>query len=120
MSDKPKLGATGNFPRGKITEEDEGELQLAVGTLGGEVIVHFGKPVKWIGMPPQDARQLAVFIMNRANEADEQEPFIRADQNTVCEVCGDIYRHHPHDMKQLGINDEPFLRVRCDGRRLKL
>ena len=120
MSDKPKLGATGNFPQGKLNEADEGELQLAVGAKPGKVIIDFGKSVKWIGMEPEGARQFAVFVMNRANEADEQEPFIRADHNTVCEVCGDVYRNHPHDMKQLGMNNEPFLRVRCDGRRLKL
>jgi len=71
------------------------------------VIVSFGKPVVWIGMKSLDARKLAVNLMDRTNDV-------------ACEVCGDLYRNHPHDMKQLGIDDQLLLRVRCDGRRLKL
>lgn len=115
-----KLGPTGKFPLGKLNDEDEGELRLAVGVKDKNVLIAFGKAVSWLGLPPDDARQLAVFIMNRANEADESEPFFRSSGDCVCEVCGDTYRHHPHDMKQLDHQGEPFLRVRCDGRRLKL
>jgi hypothetical protein len=118
--DKPKLGATGNFPQGKLHQSDEGELQLAFMVKDGKVIVNFGKPVAWLGLAPADARQFAVFLMKRANEADKSEPFIRAGGDVVCEVCGDVYRRHAHDMKELDNMGEPFLRVRCDGRRLKL
>ena len=49
-----------------------------------------------------------------------KEELIRASGDVICEECGDTYRHHPHDMKQLDSNGEPWLRVRCDGQRLKL
>ena len=42
---RERLGATGEFPRGKIDEADEGELKLAVGTdrETGTVVMDFGK-----------------------------------------------------------------------------
>jgi hypothetical protein len=115
-----KLGPTGKFPDGKLGEGDEGELQLAIGTKDGKVVLSFGRPVSWIGMPPKEARKLAVFMMARANEADTAEPFIRASGRVICEACGDTYAHHPSDMKQVDMDGHPFLKVRCDGRRLKL
>jgi hypothetical protein len=115
-----KLGATGDFPRGKLDPTDEGGLRMAFTVKDGTVVVKFFKPVAWIGLTPADARQFAVFLMKRANEADKSEPFIRAGGDVVCDVCGDVYRHHPHDMKELDNMGEPFLKVRCDGRRLKL
>ena len=130
MSEEPKtevaeelgLGATGEFPRGKITPEDEGELKMAVGIHPetGKVIVDFGKPVAWIGMEARDALQLANFIRKRALEAGMDKDIVRASGGVICEECGDTYRHHPSDMKQLDSEGRPFLRVACDGRRLKL
>lgn len=115
-----KLGTTGDFPEGKLTEEDKGGLRLAVGTHRGKVIIDFGEqPIAWFSMNTNDARKFALFIIGRANEADS-EPFIRADGGVICPECGDTYRHHPHDMRQLDNNGEPILRVRCDGKRLKL
>jgi len=70
---KHKLGATGDFPEGKLNEQDKGGLKLAVGVKNGKVIVHFGnEPVLWIGMNPEDARQLAAFLIYKANLADPQ------------------------------------------------
>lgn len=113
------VGATGQFPDGKLNAHDEGELKIAVATRDHKVVLAFGKPVAWIGMNPDDARVIAVSLMNKANDAD-LDALIRVEGSVLCEVCGDTYRHHPHDMKQLDANGEPFLRVRCDGRRLKL
>lgn len=53
-------------------------------------------------------------------EVFKPEDFIRASGDVVCDECGDSYYHHPCDMKQLDNEDRPFLRVACDGRRLKL
>jgi len=103
----------------RLKEDDEGELDLALAVVEGHVYIDFGKPVAWIGMSPQDARDFGVHVQTIANEADP-DPFLRASGDCVCDVCGDQYRHHPHDMKQLGYGDEPFLRVLCNGRRVKL
>ncbi len=50
--------------------------------------------------------------------------FIRASGDCVCS-CGREYRKHKHDPTQLGPPDhngvpQPFLRVLCDGTRVKL
>jgi hypothetical protein len=65
----PKLGATGQFPEGKITEEDEGEIRIAIGHQPGKVIMDFGeKPIKWIGFNPVQTRQIAILLIEHANE----------------------------------------------------
>lgn len=48
------------------------------------------------------------------------EGFTRASGDCVCVLCGKEYRKHPHDMDDLGYDGEPFLRLLCDGRRVKL
>jgi hypothetical protein len=67
----PALGATGQFPDGKITEDDEGELQFAVGSNPDEnlVSVRFGKPVAWLALPPENARALAQLLLKHADLA---------------------------------------------------
>ena len=66
---RPFLGATGQFPRGKLHESDEGELRIGVTVNQGTVIVAFGKEVAWLGLTPQIARDLADTLIARADEA---------------------------------------------------
>lgn len=70
--DDNKLGATGQFPEGKLNEEDEGELRLAVGADldNKKVIIDFGKLVAWIALSPKDARQLAEVIRKTSYRAE--------------------------------------------------
>ena len=51
---------------------------------------------------------------------DDPISFIRASGDCICEECGDSYYHHPRDMKNLGYDNQPFLRVLCGGQRVKL
>ena len=53
-----KLGATGKFPMGKLNEDDEGELRLALGLSNGKIIFNFGKPVAWLGLDYETATSL--------------------------------------------------------------
>lgn len=64
-----QLGATLRAPEGLLTPEDEGELRLAVGHRDGSVVVEFGKPVAWLGLPPDAARELAESIVRHAQAA---------------------------------------------------
>jgi hypothetical protein len=64
-----KLGATGRFPKGKLNADDEGELRMAVTHNEGNVEIHFGKPVAWIGIPPAQAIEFARAIMEHAHQA---------------------------------------------------
>ena len=54
-----RLGATGEFPDGKLDETDEGELMMAVGHDDRLVQVKFGKPVAWFALTPDRALELA-------------------------------------------------------------
>lgn len=61
-----KLGATGGFPRGKLNETDEGELQFTVGEEDGNVVIRFGSTVSWLGMPPEQAVAFAQVLITKA------------------------------------------------------
>lgn len=64
---KPKLGATGEYPRGKLNPDDEGALMLGVGPDGqGNVRVEFGKPVAWLALPRAEAIAFASLILKHA------------------------------------------------------
>lgn len=66
-----RLGETGRFPRGRLTDDDEGEVRFAVGiTLDRTIVLDFGKPVKWLGMAPNDARKLGYMLLHKADEAE--------------------------------------------------
>jgi hypothetical protein len=67
-----KLGATGNFPEGKLTKADEGEIQFAIAADPGarKVLVDFGQPVAWLGMNPDQARGLADMLREKADAAE--------------------------------------------------
>jgi hypothetical protein len=66
---KPKLGATGNFPHGKLNPTDEGELQMGMTSIRskGVVRIDFGKPITWFALRPAEARAFAEMLIERAN-----------------------------------------------------
>jgi hypothetical protein len=66
------LGATGQFPEGKLTPEDEGELRFAILEKHGNVVLEFGTPIKWLGLPPKRARALADVLIAKANGIEGQ------------------------------------------------
>jgi len=63
-----KLGPTGDHPRGKLTESDEGGLKLGVTIMDNTLVIAFGKPVEWIGLDKVTALTLAETIKRRAEE----------------------------------------------------
>jgi hypothetical protein len=67
---KQDFGATGRFPQGQLSDDDEGELRMGVAwdRLAGVVRVAFGKPIEWIGLPPPDAIALGELLIKRARE----------------------------------------------------
>lgn len=68
----PKLGATGKFPQGHAAAEDEGELVFAIAAdrEHGIVRVEFGTSVAWMGLPPLQAKELALKLMQKAQEVE--------------------------------------------------
>jgi len=73
---EPKFGATGKRPRGRIHLSDEGELRFGVllDTEHGVIVLNFGKPVAWMGLPPALARQLASLLIQKADELEAIGP----------------------------------------------
>jgi len=57
------------YPEGKLNEEDEGEIGVAIGIENGNVIVMFPKPVAWLGLPPEQAMEMGRTLIKRAREA---------------------------------------------------
>jgi hypothetical protein len=68
-----KLGATGRYPLGRLSPEDEGELNIAVFLIKGNVRIEFGKPVAWMSMPAKRAKEFAELIMRHASKLEEIE-----------------------------------------------
>lgn len=63
------LGSTGNFPRGKFGNDDEGELRMAIGVKDKTVIIDFGKKVAWLGLDADTAEKMGNSLIARAKEA---------------------------------------------------
>jgi hypothetical protein len=73
VSDEPiVIGPTGEFPDGKLNEDDAGELQLAIGHNNGNVIVQFGTAVSWFALLPEGARGLAEMLLVHADNAEKE------------------------------------------------
>lgn len=57
---------TDQFPRGKLSEHDEGALEFRIGVVDKTIIIDFGKPVFSIGLDYDSAVNLANVILKRA------------------------------------------------------
>lgn len=68
------LGPTGQFPEGQNNPHDEGELRFAVSHDPQQrtVVVDFGTPVSWIGMPPETAIELATALVSHARQCAQK------------------------------------------------
>jgi hypothetical protein len=68
---RPKLGPTGDFPHGKLSSDDEGGINVALGhhiAPDGTRMVQldFGKPVAWLSLPGDQAIAFALTLMKHA------------------------------------------------------
>lgn len=62
-----KLGATGEYPHGKLGPHDEGALRIAVSHDDkSNVHINFGKKIRWFALPANDAITLAQLILHHA------------------------------------------------------
>jgi hypothetical protein len=57
------------FLRGKLNQDDEGEISLGVTVDQDVVVIAFKSPVTWIGMPAEQAEELARVLVARAADA---------------------------------------------------
>lgn len=65
---KEMFGATGEFPEGKLNENDQGEIKFGVAADNdsGKILLSFGKPIAWVGMSPGQAIALADSLRDKA------------------------------------------------------
>lgn len=87
-----KLGPTGDHPNGRITPTDEGGIQFAVASKGNVVMLDFGKPVVWVGMPSEQARGLAALLVKHADIVDGKDEQRRLELERTegqCDPRGD-------------------------------
>ena len=63
------------YPRGQLHDGDDGATLMAVGVdeANGIIIVDFGKPLIWVGLPPAEARAFAETLMQRADEIEAKQ-----------------------------------------------
>jgi hypothetical protein len=61
-----KIGATGEFPDGKLDEDDEGALRMRIGNDGKSVRLDFGEPIAWLAFGPDDAMMFATLLISHA------------------------------------------------------
>jgi len=59
------------FPRGKLREDDEGELTVAFTVKDGTIVIAFGKPICWIGFGANDARTWAAKLTELADRIEQ-------------------------------------------------
>lgn len=64
----------GEHPEGRLNEDDAGALPFALGIEKGNVVIHFPKPVAWIGFTPQAAMELAQQLVKHARAAGATTP----------------------------------------------
>ena len=64
-NDHLRLGPTGKFPKGKISEHDDGGLKVAIGVdkNHNRIIIDFGTKVSWIGFSAEEAEMLAISLL---------------------------------------------------------
>lgn len=70
--DKSKPGPTGNYPNGKLSENDRGEIAIKISAQERLVFMSFGVPVTDIGFKPFNARDLAFKLFEYADKAEQQ------------------------------------------------
>jgi hypothetical protein len=58
-----------HYPDGMLNEDDEGAINIAIGIEEGNVIVNFGKPVAWLGLPGDQAIEMGRTLIKRGREA---------------------------------------------------
>jgi anti-sigma factor ChrR (cupin superfamily) len=65
-----EIGPTGEYPNGKLNEQDDGAMHYSVDTDHENqcVIIEFYKPVAWMGLGKEDALMLAKALTSRANK----------------------------------------------------
>jgi hypothetical protein len=58
-----------SYPRGRLNAQDEGAIEVGVTVQQDVVVIAFPKPCAWVGMPAEQAEELAAMLLARAKDA---------------------------------------------------
>jgi hypothetical protein len=72
--EKTQRDVEGEFPEGRLNDEDEGALMVAVVVQDGKVAIRFPHPVQWFAMEPEQAVEMAVAMIKNARRAGFKQP----------------------------------------------
>lgn len=66
----------GEYPNGRLNDNDAGALAVEIGQEGGSVVMRFPKPVAWIGFTGDQAMEIAQVLIKHARAAGITAPAI--------------------------------------------
>ena len=55
-----------SYSDGRLSKDDDGDLTISVGSDKGRVVLEFGKPIKWLAWPPEQAIEFAKELERKA------------------------------------------------------
>ena len=94
MNQEGNVGPTGDFPEGKLSKDDKGGLDIALGVYKNEVFMSFGAPVTWLAMPPQQMRPFAAKLMELCDQLERKEVAVLVTPDVGCD--NKLPRREPH------------------------
>lgn len=68
-----KLGPTGQFPDGKLEENDEGQIKMLISSSEKHIRIDFGKPVAWFAMEKSQALTFAFNVLSHCGVKIEHQ-----------------------------------------------
>lgn len=64
----------GEHPAGKLNANDAGAIAMSIAQENGKVVMHFPKPVAWIGFTGDEAMEIAAVFMKHARAVGLTKP----------------------------------------------
>jgi hypothetical protein len=66
--------SAGEYPDGRLNQDDEGQIPMEVGHHSGKVVVRFPKPITWIGLTGDGAMEMAQCLIEHARAVGLTKP----------------------------------------------
>ena len=64
----------GEFPNGRLNENDQGAVAVAIGHENGAVTMQFPRNLNWIGFTPDQAVDIAQTLIEHARKCGSKKP----------------------------------------------
>ena len=64
----------GEFPNGRLNENDQGAVAVAIGHQDGAVTMQFPRNLNWIGFTPEQAIDIAATLVEHARQCGCRKP----------------------------------------------